>query len=357
MAMSRDRDMTSQLQQAVQQANDERRHVNICGAGSKTFYGRQATGTVLDVSGHRGIIKYEPTELVLTARGGTPLSEIDQALRQHGQHLAFDPPHFAAGATLAGTIACGLAGPARPYSGSVRDAVLGVRCLNGRGDVLRFGGEVVKNVAGFDTARLMVGALGTLGVLLDVSLKVLPIPEAEKTLVFELAEQEALEQMVRWRRQSLPITATAYHDGRLTVRLSGVEAGVKAARRQLGGEKLKHGHAYWEALREHHHDFFRREEPLWRISLPGNAAPLKILGKWLFEWGGALRWLRTALQSTIIREIASRAGGHATLFRGGDRQGMVFHPPPGPLLELNRRLKASFDPHGIFNHGRLYPEF
>lgn len=349
--------MTRELQEAVRAAYDRRTPLSIQGGGSKRFYGRPARGEPLPVGGHRGIVNYEPAELVITARCGTPLSDIERCLREHNQMLAFEPPHYGPGATLGGTVACGLAGPRRPHAGAVRDHLLGVRCLAGDGRLLRFGGEVVKNVAGFDAFRPMAGAMGTLGVLLEASFKILPRPQQELTLTFECTPQEALARCIDWSRSPLPVGASAYDGVRLYLRIEGSAAGVKSARDTLGGEELSQGDAFWTALREQRLAYFSDNEPLWRLSLPPATPPLSIVGRWLYEWGGAQRWLKTALPPRLIRETAARNGGHAQLFRGGEREGAVFHPLTPALLELHKNLKQVFDPRGILNPQRMYREF
>jgi glycolate oxidase FAD binding subunit len=348
-------DQTTELVERVRAAADARMPLGIQGSGSKAFLGRTAAGEPLDVSSHRGIVNYQPKELVVTARGGTSLEEIEGALAEERQLLAFEPPYFGPGATLGGTIACGLSGPARPYTGSARDFVLGMRVLTGKAEVLRFGGEVMKNVAGYDVSRLMTGAYGTLGVLLEVSLKVMPVPAAECTLVQERSVPEAIALMNQWAGRPLPISATCHHGAWLHVRLSGAETAVRQAASLIGGDTLSDGPAFWRGkLREQGHGFFDGPKPLWRLSLPPAAPHLDLAGKWLIEWGGAQRWLRTELDPATIREAAAAAGGHATLFRGGDRNGAVFHPLPSALMALHRNLKQAFDPLGLFNPGRLY---
>jgi len=353
-------DLTDSLRETVRAAG--RRGTPLClrGGGTRTFYGRAPAGDVLDLSGHRGIVRYQPTELVITARAGTPLAEVTAALAEHGQMLGFEPPAFGEDATLGGAIACGLGGPRRPFAGAARDAVLGLRCLDGTGEVLRFGGEVMKNVAGYDVPRLMTGALGTLGILLEISLKVLPRPGTELTLILEEPDpQRALERMAGWQRQPLPLSGLAWSSGRLWLRLEGTAEGVAAARARLGGEEPADGPAFWRGLRDHRLAFFSDERPLWRLAVPPAAPFIRLPetrpGDWLLDWGGAQRWLRSTLPPETVRAAATAAGGHATLFRGGDRGGEVFHPPSPAVLALHRRLKAVFDPGGIFNPGRLYP--
>jgi glycolate oxidase FAD binding subunit len=331
----------------------------IAGQGSKAFYGRAVGGQPLDVTPHRGVVAYDPGDLVLTARAGTPLAELDALLAAHGQMLGFEPPCFGGAGTLGGAVAAGLAGPRRPHAGAVRDFVLGVEVIDGRGERVRFGGRVIKNVAGFDLARLMAGALGTLGVLLEVSLRVLPRPQAELTLRQDLARQRAQRAMQDWQRRPLPLSALAY-DGRvLYARLSGTAHGVEAARAALGGEALTEGDAsaYWQALRDHTHPFFAHDGVLWRLSVPAETdTPAHLPGDWLWEWGGAQRWLRTRASADAVRAVAAQHGGHAAAFRGGTRSGDVFHPLPSGLAALHRRLKAALDPDGLFNPGRLYPD-
>jgi glycolate oxidase FAD binding subunit len=230
--------------------------------------------------------------------------------------------------------------------------------MDGRGEVLIFGGQVMKNVAGYDVSRLMAGSLGTLGIILEVSLKALPLPAAEATLRFELPEDRAIEQLNRWGGKPLPIGASAWNDGTLGIRLSGAAAAVKAAQEKLGGALVEAGPAerFWAGVREHTDRFFRDDTPLWRISVPSTTPPLKLQGEQLIEWGGALRWLHSHADARTVRETAKRAGGHATLFRGGDKAGGVFQPLAPALMRIHRQLKREFDPQGIFNRGRMYPD-
>ena len=365
MTTDADGDLTAALLDQLRAAAAAGRPLNLRGAGTKTGLGRQvAAGTApLDLSGHSGIINYQPKELVVTARCGTTLAAIEAALAEHGQHLPCEPPRLGVGATLGGTVACGLSGPARPSGGAIRDLVLGARILTGRAEVLRFGGEVMKNVAGYDCSRLMVGAFGTLGVLLDISVKVLPSPAVSRTLVQDCDQPEALARMERWAAQPLPITASCWIDsgdgGRLRVRLAGAAQGVRAAAERIGGEPLADADAvaFWDdQVREQGHAFFQGDLPLWRCALPAATPPLDLPGPQLLEWGGAQRWLRSGAAPAVIRALVARAGGHATLFRGGDRTGEVFQPLSAPLLALHRNLKRAFDPAGILNPGRLYQD-
>ncbi|NIR59213.1 MAG: glycolate oxidase subunit GlcE [Gammaproteobacteria bacterium] len=350
-------DISEQLQQRVREANAAGRALRIRGGGTKDFYGRTPTGEPLDVADHDGVVAYEPTELVLTARAGTALQTVEAALADAGQMLAFEPPHLGPAATLGGTIACGLSGPRRPYTGAARDFVLGVKMLTGGGDMLRFGGQVMKNVAGYDVSRLMTGALGTLGVLLEISLKVLPRPAEERTLRLAMPVEHALARMTEWAGRPWPLSATCHDGEALHVRLSGATSAVAEAAEDLGGEAVAEAAGFWRSVREHSHPFFEASGPLWRLALPPGAPADIVPGDWLVEWGGAQRWLRTDVPAERIRSLAVEHGGHATLFRGGDRGGAVFHPLPPALAALERKLKDAFDPSHILNPGRLYPEW
>ena len=341
------------FQQRIRDAAARRQPLCLRGGGSKDFYGNEPRGERLDTRSYVGIVSYEPTELVMTARCGTPLSEVEEALRSHGQMLAFEPPHFGPGATFGGCIAAGLSGPRRASAGALRDFVLGVKLVDGQGRVLSFGGQVMKNVAGYDVARLLAGSLGTLGLIAEASVKVLPVPAAEQTLRLELREHAALEKVNRWAGQPLPISATAWHAGELHVRLSGAAAAVRAAAEKIGGQPINEADGFWAAIREQDYAFFGGEEPLWRLALPSSCPPLELPGRQLIEWGGALRWHKSTADPS---EAAQRAGGHAALFRGARRPGGAFAPLEPVLARLHRELKAAFDPAGVLNTGRMYAE-
>lgn len=343
-----------QLAAAIRDAARHRRALCIRGGGTKDFYGGALRGDVLDVSPCRGIISYEPSELAITAHAGTPLAEIEAAMRDQGQMLAFEPPHFGPTATLGGCVAAGLSGPRRPYAGAVRDLVLGLRMLDGKGSDLRFGGQVMKNVAGYDVSRLLAGSLGTLGVILEISLKAQPLPPAEITLCREQTQAEAIALTNEWAGRPLPLSATCHIDNQLYVRLSGAASAVRAAREKLGGAEVADGAAFWTKLREQELDFFVAARPLWRLSLKSTTPPLNLPGQQLVEWGGALRWLKADIDAKTVREAAAFGGGHATLFRANDKSAGVFHPLPPAMMRIHQRLKQMFDPVGIFNPGRLY---
>lgn len=351
-------DLTKELQTRVLAAIESGTRLEIRGSGTKHFLGRTPSGEPLDVAGHAGIVNYQPKELVVTARCGTTLESLETTLAEQGQMLSFEPPRFGPDATLGGTIACGLSGPARPYAGAARDLVLGARVLNGRGQVLRFGGEVMKNVAGYDLSRLMTGAYGTLGLLLDLSLKVMPIPAASRTLAQEQPPDEAIRLMNAWAGTPLPVTATCWDGERLYVRLAGTAAAVAQAAATISGETVEDQDEFWHTrIREQGHDFFAGEAPLWRLSLPSAAAHSDLPGRQLIEWGGAQRWYQGESNMQAVREAAVAAGGHATLFRGGDRDGDVFQPLAPSLMAIHRNLKQAFDPEGLFNPGRLFAGF
>lgn len=365
-------DLVAAWRDRVRAATAAAAPLRIVGGGSMDFYGQRFDGEVFEVAGHTGIVDYDPTELVITARCGTRIAEVERAMAESGQMLAFEPPRFGPKATIGGAIAAGLAGPRRAYSGAVRDLVLGVRLLDGRGDELAFGGRVMKNVAGFDVSRLIAGSLGTLGVILEVSLKCLPIPRAETTRTFELPADEALRRLNAWSAAPLPLSASCWHDGLLHVRLSGADSAVTAAARRLGGQPLDDAAGYWAAVRDQTHAFFApfraqdgrtaADQPaptLWRLSVRATAPHKPSDGTaTMIEWGGALRWLAApdGGDAQAARAWAAAHGGHATLFRAADKSAGAFQPLPAPLFALHQRLKAALDPAGIFNPGRMYAE-
>jgi len=367
----------ARLVDQVRAARSRKGALDIRGGGTKAFYGEPVDTArpvePLPLAELRGISSYEPSELVVTVRAGTPLAELEAALAEKHQCLAFEPPRFGGdaagggvpGGTVGGMVAAGLAGPARAAVGSVRDFVLGATMLNGRAEVLSFGGQVMKNVAGYDVSRLLPGSLGVLGVILEVSLKVLPRPPATTTLRFDLDEDEALKRLNAWGGQPLPLNASAWWERTLVVRLSGAAAAVQSAAKKLGGEVIEPAmaEAFWRGLRDHRDEFFTSAEEavqghasLWRLSVPSTTPPLKLPGEQLVEWGGAQRWLCTGAPAPAVREAAAAVGGHATLFRARDKSAGVFAPLAPPLLRVHRELKRAFDPDRVFNPGRLYPD-
>lgn len=349
--MRHDHDASAALLEQVNYALNERTALRIQGGNSKSFIGRPVTGEVLDTRSHRGIVSYDPTELVLTARAGTPLADIEAVLDDAGQLLPCEPPHLGKGATLGGMVATGLSGPRRPWFGSVRDYVLGTRVITGHGKHLRFGGEVMKNVAGYDVSRLLTASFGCLGVLTEVSLKVLPKPRACMSLRLEMEVSRALGALAQWGKEPIPITAACYDSGALHLRLEGGEGSVQAARLRLGGEEI--GSGYWQDLREQRPAFFTHPAPLWRLSLPNNTPPLPLPGEQLIDWGGAQRWLKSGADASLIRHAVAQVGGHATCYGKVDDP---FAPLSAPLLRYHQNLKRQLDPQGIFNPGRMYAE-
>jgi glycolate oxidase FAD binding subunit len=348
----------------VQSARAAGAQLSIHGGGTKDFYGETPQGENLDTRVLEGISSYEPTELVITARCGTSLALLEATLAEKGQCLPFEPPHFAQGSTVGGMVAAGLSGPSRASVGAVRDHVLGATLLNGNAEVMSFGGQVMKNVAGYDVSRLLAGSMGTLGVILEVSLKVLPAAPATATLRFSMAQARALEQLNLWGGLPLPVNASAWWDGTLLVRLRGAMAAVRAAIDSMGGELIEPTDAqpFWTGLRHHDDEFFNKAHAavesggtLWRLSVPQTTPPLVLSGEQLIEWGGAQRWLCSAMPVAQVRNAVAQAGGHATIFRSNDKSAGAFAPLKSPLDRIHRELKKSFDPAGVFNPGRLYP--
>ena len=348
----------------VHGARVQRAPLCIRGGDTKAFYGGEPVGEPLDTRALAGISSYEPTELVVTVRAGTPLAELEATLAEKGQCLPFEPPRFAPGGTVGGMVAAGLAGPPRSSVGSVRDHLLGATLLNGKAEVLSFGGTVMKNVAGYDVSRVLAGSLGIFGVICEVSLKVLPVLPSTVTLRLETDAANAIRRLNEWGAQPLPLNASAWWDGMLVLRLSGAAAAVKAAQQKIGGELIAPPSAqqFWDGLRDHSDEFFvgaaRAVEggaSLWRLSVPATAAPLKLSGEQLLEWGGAQRWICTSAPASLLRDAAHAAGGHAVLFRARDKGVGTFAPLAPALARIHRELKRAFDPDGIFNPGRLVP--
>ena len=367
-------DTPSALIDQIKAAAAARSPLRIVGGDTKAFYGNPTSGEPLSSASWQGISSHEPTELVVTVKAGTPLAELEAALAEKGQCLPFEPPRFGAAATIGGVVAAGLAGPARAAVGGVRDYVLGLQFINGKGDWLTFGGQVMKNVAGYDVSRVMAGSLGTLGVITDISLKVLPVAPAEATLVFQLGQSEALEQLHRWGGQPLPINASCWVKDAtqpdapemLFVRLRGAVAAVEAACERMAkearGQSMDNAQAGpdWAACRDQTLPFFQPPAPdqcLWRLSLPQTAPVLKLPYAQMIEWQGAQRWLwAPASAASEIRGAAASAKGHATLFRAGadGAPGVSrFDQQSAVIQTITQRLRAEFDPAGIFNPGRM----
>ena len=353
--MPNDQDKTELLCEQVLHACNNNKPLAIRAGNSKRFYGREVEGDALLVDGHLGILSYEASELVITARAGTRLSEIEAVLERNGQQLAFEPPMHSERSTLGGAIASGLSGPARAFNGAARDFVLGAKIINGKAELMQFGGQVMKNVAGYDVSRLMVGAQGTLGVLLEISLKVLPKPEAEMTLSYEADAITAHRWLRDWLHRGLPITASCHYQRRLSLRLGSTENSLRAAHKTMGGEIADS--AMWPQLRDQTHTFFAQPN-LWRLSLPPSAA-LENDEDSLIEWGGALRWKAS---NNKLFEKARRLKGHATRYQsnaaaaGTNPAQDIFQPLQPTVLAIHQRLKKAFDPLNILNPGRMYEE-
>ncbi len=352
-------DQIQSLQEQVLKARADGQTLNIVGGGTKSFMGRTPDNgaATLSLAEHSGVVEYHPVELVLTVRAGTTLSEIEAVLAEEGQSLHFEPPRLGEsgeGATIGGTLACNLSGPARPWSGSVRDQVLGVRLLNGQGEHLRFGGQVMKNVAGYDVSRLQAGAMGTFGVMTEISLKVMPKPATTATLVQEMPLDSAIDYMNRRAGEPKPLTGACWLDGKVYLRLAGARSAVEATAEQWDGEVIENGDALWQQIQDLQHDYFAGDDPLWRFSVKSSAIMPSLDGPWLVDWAGAQRWCRGPATLSYLEPLAAEAGGQVSLFRGGDRTGEVMHSQPEALKTIQRRLKQSFDPDGLFNPGRLY---
>ncbi|MFO1340546.1 MAG: glycolate oxidase subunit GlcE [Burkholderiaceae bacterium] len=360
------------LQDAVRDAASRRHPLRIVGSGSKDFYGDgepgERRGTPLDVTPLRGISAYEPSELVVTVRAGTPLAELEAALAEKGQCLPFEPPRLGMatqqGGTVGGLVAAGLAGPTRAAVGGVRDYLLGASLINGRGELLSFGGQVMKNVAGYDVSRALAGSMGTLGVVCEVSLKVLPQAPGRQTLRFDMDQANATRHVNEWIGQALPVAASAWWDGALILRLQGAQAAVASATQRLqaqGGEPIAPDLAadFWAGVRDQTDEFFTQAAAavaggarLWRLSVAATAPKILLPGDQLVEWAGALRWLVTDLPPAQVRAAADDALGHATIYRGDKADG-AFAPLPPAQARLQRAVKAAFDPDGLFNPGRV----
>ncbi len=347
--------MIEQFAENIRRAATDGKSLRIRGGGSKDFYGVALEGDVIDTRSYTGVVDYEPSELVITVRSGTPLAEVERTLAERGQMLAFEPPHLGPDATIGGAVASGFSGPRRAAAGSARDFMLGARVMDASGRDLAFGGQVMKNVAGYDLSRFVTGSFGTLVLITEVSLKVLPKPVAEVTLRFDMDEPRAIDTMNQWAGQPLPLSATAFVDGSLWVRLSGAKAAVDAAVAKLGGERPGDADAFWASLRNQTHAFFRYPSPLWRLSIRSTAAPLGV-GPQLIEWNGSLRWISADFDPDAAHAAAQSAGGHATLYRGGDKAAGIQRLAP-PVLALHQRIKRALDPNGVFGRHRIHPEF
>ncbi len=357
-------DISKHLQTQVQQAYAERQNLDIQNANTKNFLGYKVQGQTLNIQEHQGIIDYQPTELTLKARAGTSLQEINELLAKHQQKMGFNPPQFSRDSTLGGTVACQQSGPQAPFNGSVRDAILGIRILDGQGNILKFGGQVMKNVAGYDVSRFMSGSFGTLGILLDITFRLHPTPIKQITLSRDIDSAPALEILSDWIRQSVPISAACHVDQQLMIELTGTEKSLQQYSALQDVRAIDHDLAqeFWSSVRDHRHPFFRTlalSQNLWRIIVPATTTPSTLSGDWFYDWAGSQRWFITEEPAEKIRAWTKQASGYATLFRAGDPQLVpphIFEPLPTALSSLHQRIKSRFDPGLILNRGKMYPE-
>ena len=351
------RSMDNQLSKFIEQISEARaksESLRIRGGGTKDFYGISLIGDILDTRNFAGVTEYEPTELVLTAKCGTPLKEIEEILAKNNQILPFEPPHFGPNATFGGCIASGFSGPRRAAQGAVRDCVLGIRLLNCDGKDLQFGGKVMKNVAGFDVSRIVTGSFGTLGLILEASIKVLPKPETEQTVFMSIRDDEVIEKMNRLAGMAIPLSATCYDGEKLAVRLSGSGIAVNAALKKIGGDQ-DDSTDFWESVREQTHPFFKTNGNMFRLSVK-STAPLKASQNTLIEWNGSVRWVYDGGTINDHQDYANQHGGHATLFRGGNGNNEISVLAPA-LQTMQLKIKHALDAKGIFGKKRLFLEF
>ncbi|HIP81005.1 MAG TPA: glycolate oxidase subunit GlcE [Leucothrix mucor] len=352
-------DQSKALQAQVRDAIKTDQALNIQGGNSKSFYGNTKSSAdlqILDASQHTGIVDYDPTELAITVCAGTRIRNLEALLAENQQILPFEPPCYSEDATIGGAIASGISGPRRAYTGSARDTILGVQIINGEGEIANFGGQVMKNVAGYDMSRLMVRSMGTLGVILNVSLRVLPKPQYETTLRFDASQPDALAYFRLLRKKQQIISGTLWFEGNCYLRLSGTQLAVQHSADKLSGSEIPDADQFWADIKDHKTDFFQQDgKPLWRLSLPASTPAItSIEDNLLIEWGGALRWVYSNSPPNIIHSIANKHGGYATLFKGNVPNTPCFPPLEPALFKLHKQLKNKMDPKGIFNPCRLY---
>jgi glycolate oxidase FAD binding subunit len=336
-------------QQHIKAAAAKGEKLVIKGSGSKLFLAPAHEGVTLDTRAHSGIVEYDPKELVIVVKCGTRVADVEKTMADAAQMLAFEPPHFGEGATIGGMVATGVSGPRRAYAGAVRDFVLGAKVIDGKGDHLSFGGKVMKNVAGFDVSRLLVGSFGSLGVITEVAFKCLPLPKAQATRVFDMDTAKAIEAMNRWYAEADPITATTWVDGKLYVRFAGAEPAVRLVVGKRGGEALANDVEWWREWREQRHAFFANAKELHRVSCKSTAPALDDMAT-AIEWGGALRWVHAdEAIAAKLRYQAGRAGGYASVWRNGaSTYASAVQSLSEPLKDIHAKLKASFDPYNVF---------
>ncbi|MEM8844521.1 MAG: glycolate oxidase subunit GlcE [Pseudomonadota bacterium] len=349
-----DNEQVPELIDTIKQALNSKQPLLIQGGDSKSFYGNSISADILSVKQHTGVIDYEPSELYVTARCGTPLREIEAMLAEHNQIFPFEPPSFGDDATLGGTVACGFSGPRRPYASSIRDCVLGTHIINGKGEYLKFGGQVMKNVAGYDVSRAMCGAMGTLGIITQVSLKLIPQPESELTLMLEYKPEQALNIMHQYMQTDFPITATYFENNILYIRAAGIEKTIKKIKQIIGGNELQDSQNFWVSVKEHQREFFNSDLNLWKCNVPVNSPDLAVEGDYVMEWNGGLRWYSTNDGNEKLIAATKSVRGNATLFKSTSKPNDCFTQPTGALKKLHSNLKTAFDPENILNPGRLY---
>jgi len=357
-------DISQKLIEQINDAVDKKLPLVITGGGSKAFYGNHVEGEIISTAKHTGIIEYQPSELVVTVRSGTLLKDLEAELRANKQMLAFEPPQHSDNTTIGGIIACGLSGPRRVACGSARDFVLGTNIINGRGEKCRFGGQVMKNVAGYDASRLMTGAQGTLGLLLDISLKVLPINEKETSIKIEVELQTAIKNIKHWVKHGLPVSASCFYKNNLYLRLSSTHSAVQKSldiiNKSCSSEKIDHN--FWSSIKDQTHEFFStaaasEEKDLWRFSSVAASSLFDESDDRLIEWNGALCWIKSELD---LHDLANKNQANATRYplnsanKKADEN--IFQPLQPGLLKIHQRLKQAFDPEHILNPGRLYSE-
>ena len=353
--------ITEQLQKQILSASKSQKSLRIEGNNTKAFIGNASDGEIISSQRHQGVLSYDPSELVIKVRSGTRLDDINEVLAEHKQSLPFEPNTFDGNATIGGTVACNISGPARAYKGAARDYLLGASIINGKAEVLQFGGQVMKNVAGYDASRLMAGAMGTLGFILDVSIKVLPVNACEQTIKVQRPVNDAIQLINQLSAKNLPINASAYIDDSLYIRLSSSEQNTIATSKiicqQTGGSVIENSETFWTSMTEQQHDFFNTDKPIIRLSVPATCDTDTIECEQLIEWSGAQRWLKTETPVNKIRELAKSLGGHATAYKHFNDDIEYFQPLDAINLKLQQRLKDAFDPACILNPGRLYKAF
>ncbi|OEE66767.1 glycolate oxidase subunit GlcE [Enterovibrio norvegicus FF-33] len=347
-------DVTHSLIEQVLDAKASNTPLNLIGGNTKHFMGREAVGQPVSLTNHNGIIAYHPSEMVITARSGTRIAELQSVLAEYNQMLVGEPPAFEGKATLGGSLACNINGASRPFHGSLRDAILGVKLINGLGEHLRFGGQVMKNVAGYDLSRLQAGAMGALGIVTEVSLRVMPKPEQVETLQCHMDAQQAITKMRSLVAKGYPLSGAAWVEGCLYLRLAGSEQTVRSTAQEIGGETLQHQSLFWRSIRNFRHPFFSNSGKLYRFSINPATPHLAQYEHSLINWAGNIRWVKIDATLDALVPLAEAHGGHVACYSNENRQQPCFHPLSPTHQRLHQALKAAFDPQSLFNPGRMY---